>query len=442
MTSRHWARSTILLFLLAVCLALGGCFLFSNTSPVASFTASPTKGVSPLDVQFDALASYDTDGHVTQWDWEFGDGATAAGATVLHRFSLPGTYVVRLTVRDNRRATSVATTVIEVLASNERPRASMTASPLSGNAPLQVMFDASASTDEDGTIEDYAWDFGDGTHGSGVTAFHRYTTPGTYTAQLTVTDDLSGQGTASADIVVAEAPPFVRRFVWEYAGRRFDWTVSIPSSLYYEYRGRPRGVWDQRDYDEYVLDPLDDAFLEGLMNWIQSQVGTDYYAAIECAFHFVQAAITYTSDPVFFYEYPKYPIETLVDGVGDCEDTAILYASLVRTLGAGAMIAAVDTSGNGSPDHMITLVPVSQQYADGVTCAHGHTKSFWTYGSTLYAFAETTGSPSALGYYLSLGCDPWGLAAVDFKIVWDVSRVTAAPKLEPWHPAASSGPIE
>jgi hypothetical protein len=61
-------------------------------------------------------------------------------------------------------------------------------SPQRGDAPLQVTFDGSASTAVDGTIVDYAWDFGDGTTGSGASVTHTYTTPGDYDATLTVTD--------------------------------------------------------------------------------------------------------------------------------------------------------------------------------------------------------------------------------------------------------------
>ncbi len=418
-----------------VCLALGGCALFSNMPPVVSLNASPARGSIPLDVQFDALECYDPDGHITRWKWDFGDGETDAGATVTHRYDEPGTYLVQLSVRDNRGATSVATTSIEVAEFNEPPIAKMAITPLRGEAPLLVAFDAEGSTDKDGTIEQWEWDFGDGKHGSGSIVAHRYMKPGTYAVRLTVSDDLSGEGTMTAEVVVLESSPFLRRFQWDYAGSHFDWTVSLPSALYYEYQGRIRGWWGQRDYDDYVLDTLDDEYLESLTAWIQAQVGADYYDTVECAFNFVQAAIDYSYDPAW-QEYPRYPIETLVDETGDCEDTAILYASLVRTLGAGAMIVAVDTDHDGTVDHMVTLVPVSQAYADATVCDHGCVSSFWTYGNRLYAFAETTGEPDLAGYYFALGCDPWGLTAIDFKIAWDVSSVEVEPKIEKWRPSS------
>jgi PKD repeat protein len=86
---------------------------------------------------------------------------------------------------------------------NTPPSASFTATPASGTAPLTVSFDAGASVDADGTIASYAWTFGDGAIASGIRPSHQYTTPGTYTATLTVTDTLGAVGTATRSIVVS-----------------------------------------------------------------------------------------------------------------------------------------------------------------------------------------------------------------------------------------------
>ena len=112
-----------------------------------------------------------------------------------------------LTVTDNDSATGSVTDTITVTsgAPNLTPTASFTANPSSGQAPLTVSFDATASSDLDGTIESYAWDFGDGSTGSGQTTSHEYTSAGTHTVTLTVTDNDSATGSATATITATSS---------------------------------------------------------------------------------------------------------------------------------------------------------------------------------------------------------------------------------------------
>lgn len=85
---------------------------------------------------------------------------------------------------------------------NLPPIADFTANPTSGEAPLVVHFDASDSSDPDGTIVSYDWDFRDGETGSGVTIAHTYTEEGIYIVTLTVTDDDGATDTATETITV------------------------------------------------------------------------------------------------------------------------------------------------------------------------------------------------------------------------------------------------
>ena len=86
---------------------------------------------------------------------------------------------------------------------NARPNAQFTATPLSGQAPLTVTVDASASSDDDGTIASYAWDFGEGNTGTGSTTSHTYSADGVYTITLTVTDNQGATDNVSATITVS-----------------------------------------------------------------------------------------------------------------------------------------------------------------------------------------------------------------------------------------------
>ena len=89
---------------------------------------------------------------------------------------------------------------------NLSPTARISASPTTGVAPLAVSFNGSTSSDSDGTISSYAWNFGDGQTGSSVTLSHTYTTAGTYTATLTVTDNQGATNATTQTITVTSAP--------------------------------------------------------------------------------------------------------------------------------------------------------------------------------------------------------------------------------------------
>ena len=90
---------------------------------------------------------------------------------------------------------------------NQSPTASFTATPVSGQAPLTVAFDASASIDADGSITSYSWNFGDGSSGTGVTASRTYAAAGTFTTVLTVTDNRGATGRATRILTVTAGPP-------------------------------------------------------------------------------------------------------------------------------------------------------------------------------------------------------------------------------------------
>jgi PKD repeat protein len=166
-----------------------------NAAPTASFTATATD----LGVAVDATASNDSDGTVVSYAWNFGDGTTGSGATASHTYASAGTYTVTLTVTDNQGGTGESTQQVSVVAPNQLPTAAFG----STESQLTASFDASGSSDPDGSIASYAWDFGDGQSGDGVTTSHTYTSTGTYTVTLTVTDDRGGQATSSAQVSVA-----------------------------------------------------------------------------------------------------------------------------------------------------------------------------------------------------------------------------------------------
>ena len=184
-----------------------------NAAPVAEFDVD----VTGLEISVDASDSSDADGEIVEYAWDFGDDTTGTGATASHEYTAAGTYEVTLTVTDDRGATGTVTKAVEVA---EIPNAAPVAEFSSSADGLEVAFDGSASTDADGSIVSYAWEFGDNATGTGATASHEYAAAGTYNVKLTVTDDRGATGTVTKTIEVAEAPVIVpeANFTTTFAG--------------------------------------------------------------------------------------------------------------------------------------------------------------------------------------------------------------------------------
>lgn len=122
---------------------------------------------------------------------------------------------------------------IEYQAGNRTPIARIDLDDTYGAAPFEVVFSAADSKDPDnGDQLSYAWDFGDGSTGTGEAATHNYVDPGTYTASLTVTDDKGSSQEKTVDIHVGNAPPAIslelagnKTFFWKE--NPLDYTVKI-----------------------------------------------------------------------------------------------------------------------------------------------------------------------------------------------------------------------
>jgi len=190
-----------------------------NQEPVAAVTATPDSGDAPLAVTFDASGSSDPDGTIVKYEWEwtgFEPGwewtSTGDTPTFEHTFDTVGVYNMVVRVTDNVGATdNEYVTVTVTNPGNDPPEAVLSIDPTSGNEPLNVALDASASSDIDGTIEKYEWDWdGDGDYeldsGTTATTDHTYDS-GTYQPTVRVTDDLGATDTDTKVLIVGGTGP-------------------------------------------------------------------------------------------------------------------------------------------------------------------------------------------------------------------------------------------
>jgi len=173
--------------------------------PTGSFTAVPTSGHPPLAVNFDASASTAVSpATITSYSITYGDGASGTGPTQSHTYQNASQFMAVLTVTDSMGCQSAPVTQTINVSNCTPPTARLTAAPTSGNPPLSVNFDASASTAvSPATIQSWNITYGDGGSGTGVTQSHTYQNAGHFGASLVVRDSNgcdSAQTTQAIDV--------------------------------------------------------------------------------------------------------------------------------------------------------------------------------------------------------------------------------------------------
>jgi chitodextrinase len=199
----------------------GFTYIVPNAPPAASII-SPQNGdtlTAGTQVRI-RVSAIDSDGAVARVEVYAGatliEAVTALPYVVNWTPTTAGTYLLRAVATDNAgAATNSDPITVTVRAPVEPPRnvppqVSITASPATGDAPLAARFAATAS-DADGQVVGYRWEFGDGQSSTETAPAHTYETAGTYTAQLTVTDNQGA--TASASVIItatAQAAPAMR----------------------------------------------------------------------------------------------------------------------------------------------------------------------------------------------------------------------------------------
>ncbi|KQT02337.1 alkaline phosphatase [Cellulomonas sp. Leaf395] len=173
---------------------LGATGSVPNLPPVVKFAVDGGE----LSATVDASATTDLDGTIASYAWSWGDGGTSTGVTSSHTYATGGTYDVTLTATDNAGGSTSLTHQVIVANPNVGPTPVITSS----STGLTGLLDGTASSDPDGTIVAYDWNFGDGATASGATVSHAYGGSGIYTVALTVTDDDGVATTTTAPVTI------------------------------------------------------------------------------------------------------------------------------------------------------------------------------------------------------------------------------------------------
>lgn len=160
---------------------LTALFFYAVSFAQANFSVSATSGCSPLFVQFTDSSG----GTPVGWVWDLGNGSppvTKQNPGVI--YITPGSYTVKLTVTDanGTLSTITKTNIVTVYA---KPAVAFSAQPTTGCAPLNVSF-TDLSSPGSGTIQNWVWDFGDGTSSIDQNPVHAYQNTGSFSVGLFV----------------------------------------------------------------------------------------------------------------------------------------------------------------------------------------------------------------------------------------------------------------
>ncbi|MBM4443749.1 MAG: hypothetical protein FJ020_00425 [Chloroflexi bacterium] len=201
-------------------------------------------------------------------------------------------------------------------------------------------------------------------------------------------EDLFSKETNPVEIAIGGETPVTgevvsREYRWNYDNRPWTLTLQIPKDLHMYYRGMERA--QTQDYSVYATHPRDDDFVRSLADRLSSEALKRSFNAQEkagFAAAFVQS-IPYREEEE---EYPRYPVETLVDRGGDCEDTAILAAAVLQAMGYDVVLLNFSAVTAGGAGHMAAGVALP-------AIAGGYSYRF---EGEDYYYLETT-SPSDIG---------------------------------------------
>jgi len=192
--------------------------IFVNAAPTAQFTVTTFSPTEATSVGF-TDASFDTDGTIATWCWDFGDGTSSNETSPTHAFEGSGAHTVTLTVVDDQGTSAAATATLDV--ANLPPTASIATCAAEGATGDAFTFDASASDDPspNGSIVSYAWDLdGDGAADRETTTpslSHVYADDGVYVVSVRVTDDDGAAYISEAiRVTVRNRAPTVLRIIW------------------------------------------------------------------------------------------------------------------------------------------------------------------------------------------------------------------------------------
>jgi PKD repeat protein len=180
-----------------------------NTPPVANASLGEQSRLIGSLLVFNGSRSYDADGYLTRWFWDFGDGANGSGEITTHTYRKIGLYTVTLTVTDDKGATGTDTVILQILSANKPPTKPEINGTRVGTKNHTYMYTIQ-STDPENDFLWYIVTWGDDTqnmsnfqpNGTVCSLLHSWDFPGKYMITAIATDNITMSEQASFSVFI------------------------------------------------------------------------------------------------------------------------------------------------------------------------------------------------------------------------------------------------
>ena len=214
---------------IAILILIPGCLDTTPEELKGIEILSPTEVIEGDQAEFRAHGVKPNGG---KYLWDFGDELGGSGEIVNHVYIDEGQYTITLTVIDGQGSIGVAKSQINILHRNEAPVASLASTYGGQGQTIKVnsiaFFDGGSSSDPDGDVLSFEWNFGDGTTGEGIRPNHFYESVGNFTVTLVVSDNGNLSSTAQTWLMV-----IIRTYSISFS----EQTVTVPALAGYTAEG-------------------------------------------------------------------------------------------------------------------------------------------------------------------------------------------------------------